>query len=675
MAKLEFYRQQVIPRIATPSSRGIAAAGAQATQTAEALIQAVSTVGEVAKRRSLEIEKAKEDEAAIDAASRAINIKAKWAETSAALEREAIDKDQLDGFTSRARKAYDDIVSQEVSGAKTNRSRAWLNQRASEYGINVFENSLRWEANTKVDRNVRMAGESLDKSRQIVNAKPSEYASVRDDLQLQYDPLPPEKRDQIWSDAKQRLAYDAGLGELRRNPRGLDAALKKEPGKSGIPYIDDLGADERLQLRSQTDTELRRLEADARARQAERREALKERITDQSALLNAGYAVSKPISKAEFAAAGMADQWSDYQESLRVGAVASTMVGMNPQQIQELLKKEKPTPTEANFADRAARYNALQKSAVQIVNDRNNDPIQFAETRGLMSVGQLDPANQNSFAAELKNRATIGKTMRQEYGAPVQLLKKSEAEAFSKMLGNMTPVQKSDFLKQISRSLDRDSYSAVMQQLSEGVPVTALAGRMMGSEGSILLREGGIFSSDETVSVSSVSSKILKGEELLNPSEETKKLIGKASYPMPSETLLRPAWNSVVGDAYRGDVQSELVSYEAFRAYYAAEMAERGENTGRYDAAVARRAARAVSGGVTDWNGSKIILPFGMPADKALTILRTQFNKYRGVANIPKDANLDDYELMTIGDGKYAVLQGTTPLVDNNGRFVVVQAK
>jgi hypothetical protein len=30
---------------------------------------------------------------------------------------------------------------------------------------------------------------------------------------------------------------------------------------------------------------------------------------------------------------------------------------------------------------------------------------------------------------------------------------------------------------------------------------------------------------------------------------------------------------------------------------------------------------------------------------------------------------------MTIGDGKYAVLQGTTPLVDNNGRFVVVQAK
>jgi hypothetical protein len=214
-----------------------------------------------------------------------------------------------------------------------------------------------------------------------------------------------------------------------------------------------------------------------------------------------------------------------------------------------------------------------------------------------------------------------------------------------------------------------------MQQLAEGVPVTALAGRMMVNDGSILLRQGSFGSADETVLVANVASKILKGEELLNPSEETKKLIGKASYPMPTETLLRPAWNAVVGDAYRGDVQSELVSYEAFRAYYAAEMAERGDNTGRYDAAIAKRAARAVSGGVTDWNGSKIILPFGMPADTTLTILRSQFGKYRGVANIPKDAELDDYELMTIGDGKYAVLQGTTPLVDNNGRFVVVQAK
>jgi hypothetical protein len=37
MAKLEFYRQQVVPRIATPSARGLAAVGTQAAETAEAV--------------------------------------------------------------------------------------------------------------------------------------------------------------------------------------------------------------------------------------------------------------------------------------------------------------------------------------------------------------------------------------------------------------------------------------------------------------------------------------------------------------------------------------------------------------------------------------------------------------------------------------------------------------
>lgn len=37
MAKLEFYRQQVVPRIATPSTRGLAAVGTQAAETADAI--------------------------------------------------------------------------------------------------------------------------------------------------------------------------------------------------------------------------------------------------------------------------------------------------------------------------------------------------------------------------------------------------------------------------------------------------------------------------------------------------------------------------------------------------------------------------------------------------------------------------------------------------------------
>jgi hypothetical protein len=45
MAKLEFYRQQVVPRIATPSGRGLAAVGTQAAETAEAIARGATALG------------------------------------------------------------------------------------------------------------------------------------------------------------------------------------------------------------------------------------------------------------------------------------------------------------------------------------------------------------------------------------------------------------------------------------------------------------------------------------------------------------------------------------------------------------------------------------------------------------------------------------------------------
>ena len=47
MAKLEFYRRQVVPRIATPSTRGLAAVGAQAIETAEAVARGAQAFGQL----------------------------------------------------------------------------------------------------------------------------------------------------------------------------------------------------------------------------------------------------------------------------------------------------------------------------------------------------------------------------------------------------------------------------------------------------------------------------------------------------------------------------------------------------------------------------------------------------------------------------------------------------
>lgn len=677
MAKLEFYRQQTTPRVIAPDVGGLGRIQSGLGQAGEAIARGAVAAGQMIERRNLEIEKRREDEAAIDASAKSIELTSRWMQEEQALQQEAEAADDFETYADTAQERYDALVSEYLPNLKSDKARDWFTQRSGLQGLEVQNRSMQYQARSSVAKTVRISEKAADDAVNVVLADPSQYAPMAASLNLTSDRITDaDARDKFKTGQTYRLAQAAATTAIDRNPYAMRAALEKAKGERGYDFLNALDPDSINPLKNEADRKIKEIEARRKTEQAKVREQLNQTIKDQEALLLAGYPVKNPLSRAQFAAAGLdAKAYDEYQESFRIGAIAAGFAGMSPDQINLALQKEKPAPDQEGFANRSARYNVLQKSAAQIITDRNKDPIQFAETRGLMPVGQLDPANPDAFTAELQNRATIGKTMRKEYSAPTRLLKQGEAEAFSNMLGNMTPVQKTDFLKQMSRSLDRDSYTAVMQQLAEGVPVTALAGRMMFNDGSILLREGGIFSSEETILVANVASRIIKGEELLNPSEETKKLIGKASYPMPQETLLRPAWNSVVGDAYRGDVNSELVSYEAFRAYYAAEMAERGDNTGRYDASVAKRAARAVSGGVTDWNGSKIILPFGMPADTALTILRSQFDKYRGVANIPKDAELDDYELMTIDDGRYVVLQGTTPLLDSNGRPVVVQAK
>jgi hypothetical protein len=673
MAKLEFYRQQTTPRVIAPDVGGLGRIQSGLAQTGEAIARGAVAAGQLIERRNLEIEKRKEDEAAIDASARAVAIKSKWMTRSQELEREAAERGEFEGFTDLARTAYDEIVSEELKQTKSESANAWLRQRADEYSLNVFDGASRWEAQRKVERDVNLVGQSLDQARQIVGSKPQDYAATRDDLALQYARLPPEKRAEAWAAARQRLAYDAGFGAMRQNPRQIDQALKAEPGKSGIPYIDELGADERLQLRAQTDSELRRLEAEAKARQAERREVLRERISDQSALLSAGYGVSSPISRTEFVAAGMGDQYADYQESLRIGTVASSMVGMDSKQITELLAKEKPAPTETGFAERNKRYQLLLNSAKTIVSERTADPIQFAANRNLMKITQLDPADPVAFAAELKNRSTVSRTMTQEYGTPMALMTNDEAKAFSAFASGMTSVEKVSLFTNIRRSLPDDAYQAIMGQIRADSPVTSMAGSMLGRESQIITKEGGWFSRPSTLPAFSVAERILQGEDLLNPTTGEKEAMGRGKFPMPSDGDLRAQWVGLTGDAYRASPEVEATAYQAYRAFYAAEAARRGNYTGEFDSEVSDMAARAVSGGVTEIGGYNILLPWGMDEDSTINDLNKQWPAARKTAGLPDSVELDDVALVTVGNGVYMATDGTAPLKDKNGRVVYLR--
>jgi hypothetical protein len=376
MAKLEFYRQQVVPRIATPSARGLEAVGAQAVRTAEEVTRGLAAVGQLVEKRNVEIEKRKEDEAAVDASARAIRIKSRWLDKERELEQDALDNDKLDDYATRAQAAYQEIANEEVQGAMSDRSRAWLRGQADSFGLNVQDGSLRWQSNARVTRDVNKAEQAFESSRVIVAAKPQDYDSVRDNLSLQFAILPADKRDRAWMKAKSDLALDASLAQMRSNPRAMEAALKAEPGKSPFSFVNDLDQDDRNRLTSETEAQIREIEREQERRRAEAREVLRDDVSNQIALMGVGVMPKAPIPRSRFVAAGMGKDYDSYAEAFKIAPLMNSLANMNRQEAMAEIEKIKPT-TEKGAADAVKRYEFAVRNYANIVKQQEEDPGSF----------------------------------------------------------------------------------------------------------------------------------------------------------------------------------------------------------------------------------------------------------------------------------------------------------
>jgi hypothetical protein len=376
MARLEFYRQQVVPRIATPSTRGLAAVGAQAAETAEAVARGAAAVGQLVGERNREIERRREDEAAIDASSRAIRIKSRWLDKSRELEQQAIEKDELDDYTNRAAEAYREIANEEVNQAQSDRARAWLRGQADQFGLNVQESSLRWQANAKVDRDINKAEQSYESGRLLVAAKPEDYESVKNDVGLQFAILPPDKRERAWAKARSNLALDAALSSMRANPAAMQKALEAEPGKSPLAFINDLDQDDRTRLTVQTEAEIEQIRREQERRRAEMRDVLRDDVANQTALMSVGVMPESPIPRSRFVAAGMGDDYDSYSEAFKLAPMMNSLANMNRQDAVTMIEGLKPK-TEKGAADAVKRYEFALKNYTNIVKQQEEDPGAF----------------------------------------------------------------------------------------------------------------------------------------------------------------------------------------------------------------------------------------------------------------------------------------------------------
>lgn len=268
----------------------------------------------------------------------------------------------------------------------------------------------------------------------------------------------------------------------------------------------------------------------------------------------------------------------------------------------------------------------------------------------------------DEIATAFQSRMANLQTMQRQYGAnvPLKPLLPQEVTGLTSMLKQAPPQQALGLFSALHKAInDADGYSAAMRQLAPDSPVTAMAGTLYGENRTYTSSRFGL-ESTVTASGSKAAEYILKGERLLNPGLDSKAANDTKLF-MPKEADLRIEFDSIVGDAFAGHPEAANVAYQAARAAYAGMAAEKGITTPDID--LVSKAIDQVTGGVVDAFNSKVIPPYGMPADVFIDRVTAQFNEKAKAAGMNTDwGAINRFKIYSVGKNRYGFSNGTTPL-------------
>lgn len=377
MAKLEFYRQQTTPRVIAPDVGGLGRIQSGFAQAGEAIARGAVAAGQMVERRNLEIEKRREDESAIDASAKAVELTSRWLDEEQRLRQEAEAADNFDGFTDTAQGRYQELVNEYLPNLKSDKARAWFTERTAIQGLDVQRGSMDYQARSSVAKTVRIEGETFNTSRRIVQVDPSKFSELSESLKLSASRITDKQvAAKFYDQNRALLAQDAAISAADRNPRQILDALAKPQGQTGFTYLDALDADSVDNVKATAERRLAILEQERRVRQAEAREALRTKIDDQLAYMSVGITPDKPLSQAEFAAAGMADRYNDYRETFKASSMIVSLSTMPRAEAAQQIAAMKPT-AEAGAAGSLKRYEMVSESYARMVKAQEEDPASY----------------------------------------------------------------------------------------------------------------------------------------------------------------------------------------------------------------------------------------------------------------------------------------------------------
>lgn len=481
--------------------------------------------------------------------------------------------------------------------------------------------------------------------------------------------MPADQIDKSIQDFKDRNWFNQASqlqNEYSDNIDGLDRLKTQLTNADGF-YADKLDPEKRTALIKSIDGRIDQLNNRA-DRAADKREAA------------AGRAIEQMDKQVASGIPGTAQQWLAWNEQVKGTAYEAEFKDRvnDEREVQTLLRQplaEQSAYIQDKRQKMASNGGSLREQAnlnrLEAAVESNNkllreSPLIFNQNTTGQQVTPLtlsdlgSPQGRGALVENLRDRFNTVTALKRKYGPQVALNPwlPQESEAIKQVLASSNNEIRLGILSTIAQaSPDGQAYASTLKAVAADQPVLMLAG--MAQYRQLTTDEG-----------RNVADTVLRGDRILND----KTVI------MPTENAFRAYFEEAIGQGLPDGSPQREQAFLAYKAIYAQMANENGvrhtnEEKNYVDDRTARQAAKIATGGIFDYNGRKVIPPYGMPENRFFDNVKTQLEgivKNTGY----RMGDVEDMPLVSAGkDGMYFLMNGNKILLDKAGKQVVVNVK
>jgi hypothetical protein len=447
------------------SAQGPLGPGPQSDAGAAAFTQLGAQIANDIERREARKEREAEEAALVSANEDLQSARSHW--STELQRRQAEAPAGAAGFTQSVLADFDADAKERVKRAKTQHSREQLKARLADVRLGLQEDAQRFETGSATaDRVNRLEG-SVESARTAVNFRPGDFDKIHTEVltAIAGSGLTAEQRVKAAESASQALSVAAVDGMIRNDPRGTLKELNNE--KTQNSAIAGMGLDERERARSRAQSEINRLDQQARAARAEAQDTLRADTQDAFTARALGLPAALPERSRYVAAYGSegGERYRKDQARWKIFDVAGEAAYQTPAEAAKTLEVLKPK-TQDGAHEAQGNYEAAVQIYARQRKALEENPVAVLESRNpniaaLHEAAAKDPAQIPMYFGALRaQQATLG------IAEPKLLSDAKRTEIAAALVYNVDkPAQRTEVLRSLQAAYG-DDYVDVMREVA-----------------------------------------------------------------------------------------------------------------------------------------------------------------------------------------------------------------